>query len=418
MEEADLLIIGNGYDVAHGLPTRYSDFLMFCQAFLNLYCFSDDYSDESSYLDSLILDNILIDRSVGKKLCDIFNNRIVEGKTTRLNEAILERLHKDLQDNFWLKYFWNVFSQKMLRGVNWVDFECELEKIIRFFDENILKDEKNASEKDYSFVEFYKKLKMCSYEHGLINVFCEVFDQLRDRIVIRPIIQLNDFINLLYSQLLKFTEALEIYLKYFVESLNITNVPMVDNIKPHHILSFNYTNTFDRISCNSNKGSVSYIHGKCRTIDNNTTDFDKTKCNLVLGINEYQDETERNQNNRFVIFKKFVQRIRNNNDISYYDLAKGYRENYEAWINSQFGKGNIPKNMVKVVVFGHSLDITDKDILKLFLKPDWSSVKIIAKDYEAEGELIENLIKIVSEEVVIQKAGKGMLKIVSSSEGK
>lgn len=26
-----VLILGNGFDLAHGLPTRYSDFLDFCQ---------------------------------------------------------------------------------------------------------------------------------------------------------------------------------------------------------------------------------------------------------------------------------------------------------------------------------------------------------------------------------------------------
>ena len=220
----------------------------------------------------------------------------------------------------------------------------------------------------------------------------------------------------MYDQLLKFTEALEIYLSYFVESLDIKEVPIIDNISPHHVISFNYTNTFERLS-NRNAG-VTYIHGMCRQINKNTGDFDSNKSNLVLGINEYLDELERNENNRFVIFKKFVQRIRNHNDTGYYDLAKGYGRNYSDWINSELGRnGELKKEPVKIVVFGHSLDVTDKDILQLFLQPEWSSVKIIAKDYEAEGELIENIIKIISEEVVIQKSSRGMLQVVSTDEG-
>jgi hypothetical protein len=29
----DLLIIGNGFDLAHGLPTRYTDFLRYCREY-------------------------------------------------------------------------------------------------------------------------------------------------------------------------------------------------------------------------------------------------------------------------------------------------------------------------------------------------------------------------------------------------
>lgn len=35
-----VLILGNGFDLAHGLPTRYSDFLKFCRATELLYTYS------------------------------------------------------------------------------------------------------------------------------------------------------------------------------------------------------------------------------------------------------------------------------------------------------------------------------------------------------------------------------------------
>ena len=35
LREADMniLILGNGFDLAHGLPTRYTDFLEYCRAY-------------------------------------------------------------------------------------------------------------------------------------------------------------------------------------------------------------------------------------------------------------------------------------------------------------------------------------------------------------------------------------------------
>lgn len=35
-----VLILGNGFDLAHDLPTRYSDFLKFCRATELLYTYS------------------------------------------------------------------------------------------------------------------------------------------------------------------------------------------------------------------------------------------------------------------------------------------------------------------------------------------------------------------------------------------
>ena len=55
-------------------------------------------------------------------------------------------------------------------------------------------------------------------------------------------------------------------------------------------------------------------------------------------------------------------------------------------------------------MFGHSLDVTDRDILELFLKPDFSSVVVYAKGEVNEGKLISNMIKIMTEERLIYKA--------------
>ena len=62
------------------------------------------------------------------------------------------------------------------------------------------------------------------------------------------------------------------------------------------------------------------------------------------------------------------------------------------------------KVYIDVYVFGHSLDITDRDILKLFFTSDFSSVHVYAKDKVTEGKLIQNLIYIMGEDKVIEMA--------------
>lgn len=38
----NILVIGNGFDLAHGLPTKYTDFLGFVERFENLKKFNDN----------------------------------------------------------------------------------------------------------------------------------------------------------------------------------------------------------------------------------------------------------------------------------------------------------------------------------------------------------------------------------------
>lgn len=64
----------------------------------------------------------------------------------------------------------------------------------------------------------------------------------------------------------------------------------------------------------------------------------------------------------------------------------------------------------KVYIFGHSLDVTDKDILKLFICNDNVYTKIYyyrknEDDKESLGNIIENLIKIMGQKELISRTG-------------
>lgn len=43
-----ILILGNGFDLAHGLPTKYSHFLDFCQRVEEIWCYGTS-NDETTH---------------------------------------------------------------------------------------------------------------------------------------------------------------------------------------------------------------------------------------------------------------------------------------------------------------------------------------------------------------------------------
>lgn len=143
---------------------------------------------------------------------------------------------------------------------------------------------------------------------------------------------------------------------------------------PDYIINFNYTHTYQNIYNNYyTLNEIFYIHGELNHEPNN----------MVLGIDEYWSEEERDYHTNFTIFKKFAQRIQKNTGVESY---KWFEE-----IKSAYEKGN---EVAKVFIFGHSLDVTDKDILYDYLESEATDVTIYCRNEEIEGEYIANVINI------------------------
>lgn len=93
----NILLIGNGFDLAHGLPTRYTDFLKFVRMI-------KDVDAESK------------------------NGNLEKGSQE------IEELLSLIADNFWLEYF---LECPVYRKENWIDFESEIGRIIRSIDSDM-----------------------------------------------------------------------------------------------------------------------------------------------------------------------------------------------------------------------------------------------------------------------------------------
>ena len=118
----------------------------------------------------------------------------------------------------------------------------------------------------------------------------------------------------------KLIRALEIYLTDYVEKEecncvlpdiqeivkeNVKGADGEEQIKYCKVLSFNYTNTYERLYLDKQQiqNSIDYIHGKAKlfnTVENN---------NMVLGIDEYLTDERKDRETEFIAFKKFYQRI-------------------------------------------------------------------------------------------------------------
>ena len=90
-----LLILGNGFDLAHGLPTKYNDFLKFCNIVVSF------VRDEPLSSEDMQMLSERISRLGGK--IDCFKKIVREAFDK--NDPILKEIKRLIQNNIWYKFF-------------------------------------------------------------------------------------------------------------------------------------------------------------------------------------------------------------------------------------------------------------------------------------------------------------------------
>lgn len=110
----NILVIGNGFDLAHELQTTYRDFLRFTEEFM-IYKTAKENGQEQSWNDDE-------DTRFFQYFADLFN------KSQRNEDArkIVNELDMLIKDNVWLSHF--KFAQ-IKKG--WIDFESEISKVVQ-----------------------------------------------------------------------------------------------------------------------------------------------------------------------------------------------------------------------------------------------------------------------------------------------
>ena len=373
-----ILILGNGFDIAMGRKTKYTDFIEFeKQLFSN--------PDEELL-------------------------KFLKDKNIRIEEY---------RDNLYLKF---IHENKDRLGENWSNLEIMISQLadaIMYFKENNevlfkvattgrnwLLEEDLLQEKNYrSKLYIANKFFSLFHEKGWSSLEREVsLDKLN-----------NEFIR----QLDFLIELLEIYLSYLdyldfevrKTEVSSTALDAISDLSNSYIINFNYTNTSGHLF-GSSKENTHFIHGR---IDLERT-FNRINT-MVFGI----EDKENNINSDLIPYQKYYQRVVKETGSKFEDFfcITNLKKEY---INVSGNKLPVthssPKN---IVVFGHSVDPLDKEIFqKCFelAKNGRYHYRFIFTyfDESAKCSIVKNLAIILGKEKLIELTGKRNIVFVKSND--
>lgn len=342
-KEFNILLLGNGFDLAHGLPTSYIDFIKFSKYFFS--CFNQ--ATPKNYIEKCVAKNV--DSFVSSFLVQMF----VENK----NESSKQELKLLLKNNVWYNHF---LARDVQIGSTWIDFESEIAIVIQALYRAVTDFDSAIQNWDYLAREYPSILGTKPKK-------------------IQDVLSIKDT---LIVDLKRITRAIELYLAEVINSHPVLiRIPEMQQRIYDKVICFNYTNTFERLYQIDKKSEIDYLHGKAQTgssLENN---------NMILGIDEFVPFGIKTDTD-FIEFKKYYQRIWKKTGNLYYKWLKEIRQN---------------NHKSHIYIFGHSLDETDKDILCPYLCLDNADVTIYYHSKQAFGEQIKKLVNLLGEEDLVEK---------------
>lgn len=380
----NIFLLGNGFDLHHNLPTNYIDFLDTVD-FLSRRISYDSCSTVGEVFGNpkLTESNKTIE-NCNEKYKSVYESVMVSSDNIR---QLVDLANK----NDWFKYMLECYR----KNATWIDFEQEISHVCDLFKEYF-----NTNRK-------YKKLnvkKECEASFLCFNsIFTTELDYSRysgfyDRIILREQFVKKDehnhavlneslIIETLYNSLKELSEMLSLYLRLFVDN---TIYDLLNNnlIKRNYIFddvdqvfTLNYTNTFAKVYGNAFNNTL-HIHGN---IDSE----------IVLGIQADKNDELKENDTTFIPFKKYFQR-------SIYET--------EYLLNKKIYDLKQSKDTINLSIMGHSLDITDRDIIKkLFDIADRITIYYYG-DKKAQGNCIKKLIHIFGQEKYDEVATRALLR--------
>lgn len=400
----NILVVGNGFDLAHGVPTKYGDFLEFCEKARRIYTFREDapLSDyKSKNIDNWKMDDYIkniLSEAYDKRNCKVISTG---GITYRVEvttpNKLLDELYEHIGQNTWLEYFLKCHS---FVGENWIDFESEISRVIQSLDTWRFILENGGSKEELSKEKQEVLMSICKVAKG----------SMRESMgSVQAIDKFSKFLNV---ELEKLIRALEIYIAEFVAKIKISQRDSdIEKLNIGHVLSFNYSDTYKNLYGVDKKIRYDYIHGRADI--NNTVESN----NMVLGIDEYLTKKKRNKETKFIAFKKYYQRIYKGTGCEYknwiYKIKKS-SNSIEEKLSSYIKFANNMRH--NLYIFGHSLDVTDKDILRdLILNDNVYTTIYYHKTYDDNGNddngridlgsKIANLVKVIGQDELIRRTG-------------
>ncbi len=293
----------------------------------------------------------------------------------KIDSNKIEEIEVGLRKNVWASYYAGCKAEID----RWIDFEREIIPVMNLFKEVFcIKNPTFSSNSDQEtiallrmsesivarrsmlFPKYFKNLLYYDECVAVTGDYCHsTYGILKKKVLKDLKDEFDDFIDLFRA-----------YLVEVVDKIEIHEDPIIQSIDADEIISFNYTRTEKKYEHLQNIETF-YIHGDIQ--------HDKS---MVLGVDEVKGDTE----NEFIYFVKYFQRISRHINTHYKDILNRIDET-----------GIVQP--VNIIVYGHSLDRTDKDILVPFIKqaPKVTIYYYNESDYEQK---IINLINLFDKETI------------------
>lgn len=394
-----VLVLGNGFDLYHKLPTRYIDFMNVIKRLKEL---GEGYK-KCHYIRFMFgEDSPLYTENEFIQECYKVHSDVIKG--TKIDIKKLDKMVELSNKNMWVAYFEKICEL----DIGWIDFEKEIVDVLECFKR--IFDYASTIEEFIGYVEwsennqlrlrdielFHKFGRFQSVTKNINNSYIS-FDEnyLTSEIEGTRIKRLDEekIINEMYSELRDFIEILNIYIEEFIDQIAVNKISNNEIFSQADcVVSFNYTNVYEKLYVQERDVPVYHIHGRAK------------EQNIVLGVNANEDDELEKIDTRFIRFKKYFQRIAGETDIEYAKILKGYDDARDF-------------EEIEVYFVGHSLDITDEDIIKELIEKS-DKVTIYYHSQEVFKDYITNMVKLFGKEKVTQMRLNEKLKFEKLSEFK
>lgn len=364
-----------------------------------------------------------------KKICrDMIDNYFLPKFSRDKKEPqSVEELFYLIYNNNWIEYF---LQCDMHGEENWIDFESEISAIIQSLEDNLYYS--LSKQNCYSrVVQINNKFFNDKFTNN-VPQYLQANTVEEQEKVRKPEISYKELRDILLADLNKLIRAFEIYLCDYVEKIEVQKKsPDIEGLEIDYILSFNYTHTYSHlyeIGARIEEPDVDpfdYIHGETyisRPIEYN---------NMVLGIDESLPDNRKNTDIEFIAFKKYYQRIFKQTGCKYKNWVREIQRNYCMALQNETNFMNMMKmaynqkdhedmwnwyvaamlndqnkNIIhNLYIFGHSLDITDRDTLRDLILNDNVRTTIFYPNREELGRKIANLVKVIGQEELVRRTG-------------
>ena len=431
----NILVIGNGFDLAHGFETKYSDFLDFLEFVEEIKTHIDDT------------------KTIGKYYNKNYKEFFI--KNYENDENTINRILSYTKNNFWIEHFKN---RKNIIGERWIDFEKEIS--------NMLNKLVFSDKMDSIFYNLFEKVvdifKNVINSEKMDAYLIEKFSLLENIITISPdekanieaMIKNNKDINedtysiskddyntilkyiiiALEDDLIRLIRVFEMYICLVInrQKINKISEDIISIPFPVKVVSFNYTRTylkiFDYVSRDIEKfkqynptiqvdiysntipkeKDVLYIHGSANEEKmNSNLKIEENYDDMILGVYE-ELKDEKNLCDDFIFFKKYYQRILKNTDSN--NESEEDFNNRVPEENKKFTYKRCLDNIKNscVYIYGHSLDVSDNDILEKLIV-DSNKTIIYYHNRETNKIQIINLIKMLGQKKLVEYRNSGKI---------